>query len=241
MDQPPAPGALRAGSLTDVALSDVLRSLASARETGILHLSGSFSSIVCLRDGAIYLAHAETGPSLRQLFLASGGIDEARWERSVEAARQGGSLVTALSSVGGASPERVRAALHEHTVSTLFELLVPNQNHFRFGAGEIHQIGTDFSFPVEDVLHAAGARLAEFTEIARSIPSTDVVMRVVPSLPVGIPQLTVSAVEWQVLAAVDGRATVADITATVGHGAFTVFSALHRLLRAGAVERVEHP
>lgn len=226
------------GSLTDVPLGDVLRSLAAAGEHGILHLTGSYSSIICLRDGGIYLAHAETGPSLRQVFLSSGVVGADEWDRSVEATRQGGSLVEALVSVGGATPEGLRAALYDHTVGTLFELLVPNANRFRFGAGEMHQLGAHFVFPVDDVLQAAEARLREFSEIARTIPSTDVVVQVVPRLPAGTPQVTISAIEWQVLAAIDGKATIADIIETVGASAFTVFSTLHRLLRAGAIETV---
>lgn len=237
--EPPPAGTPGSGSLTEVPLADVLRGLAAQRRTGIVHLTGTYSSIVCLRDGGVYLAHAETGPSLRQVFLAAAVVGEAQWDRAVETARQGGSLVTALLQVGGASPERLRAALYEHTVSTLFELLVPSGNHFAFNEGEAHQLGAEFPFPVEDVLAAATARLTAFTAIARDIPSTDVVLRVVPRLPEGIGSITVSAVEWQVLAAVDGRASVATITAQVGHSAFTVFSALHRLLQAGALERAE--
>ena len=173
------------------------------------------------------------------MFLGAGVVTEPPWDRAVAAARQGGSLVAALVQVGDADVERLRAALYEHTVSTLFELLVPSSNHFAFNDGETHQLGAEFPFPVEDVLRAATARLTEFTAIARDIPSTDVVLRMVPRLPDGVASLTLSAVEWQVLAAVDGRAQVAEITAQVGQSAFTVFSALHRLLLAGALERVD--
>jgi len=229
------------GSLADIALGDVLTSLAQSGGAGIVHLTGSYSSIVCLRDGGIYLAHAETGPSLRQVFVSSGVVDEAQWDRSVEQTREGGTLIEALLGVGAASPERLRAALYEHTVSTLFELLVPNRNRFRFGAGEVHQLGAHYLFPVDEVLRAAGARLREFAEIAKAIPSTDVVVRVVPRLPTDTPQVTVSAIEWQVLAAVDGQRTIADIIGHIGHSAFTVYRTLHRLLRAGAIETVTRP
>lgn len=237
VEKPSSVGEPVAGSLGERPLAEVLRELSQARETGILHLSGSYSSIVCLRDGGVYLAHAETGPSLRQVFVTTGVVSEAQWDRSIEASREGGHLIDALLGVGGASPEPVRRALHEHTVSTLFELLVPNANHYRFGPGEVHQIGTRYAFSVDEVLDAAGARLAELREIARLIPSTDLVTRVAPRLPEGTTELTVSAVEWQILAAVDGRSTVADITGTVGHSAHTVFRALYHLMQVGAVER----
>ncbi|HMQ27689.1 MAG TPA: DUF4388 domain-containing protein [Acidimicrobiales bacterium] len=238
LDPSPA-GAPGSGSLSDVPLPEVLRGLAGDRRTGILHLTGSYSSIVCFREGGVYLAHAETGPSLRQVFLAAGVVTAPRWDQAVETARQGGSLVTALLRVAGAEPDRLRLALYEHTVSTLFELLVPSSNRFAFKDGETHQLGAEFPFAVDDVLSAASGRLAEFRAIAQDIPSTEVVVRVVPRLPEGVASLSISAVEWQVLAAIDGRSSVAEITAAVGHSAFTVFSALHRLLRAGAIERTD--
>lgn len=240
-DAPTRPDPTGEGSLTDIPLTEVLTSLAAARESGIVHLTGTYSSIVCLRDGQIYLAHADTGPSLRQVFLSSGVVDDIQWERSVEQTRDGLTLVDAILGSGDSVPERLRAALYEHTISTLFELLVPNSNRFRFGRGEVHQLGARFLFPVDEVLNAASARLRDFTVIARAFPSTDVVVRVVPRLPPDTPQVTVSAIEWQVLAAVDGQRTVADIIEQVGHSAFTVFSTLHRLLRAGAIEAVGRP
>ncbi len=237
VEDPLVGAGVREGTLGEIPLPNLLRSLAASRSHGILHLSGSYSSIVCFRDGGIYLAHAETGPSLRQVFLSSG-VSEEKWDSATEATRQGGTLIEALLAVGEASPERIRSALYEHTLSTLFELLVPNSNLFRFGADETHQLGAAFLFPVDDVLDAATNRLAEFTEIARSVPSTATVMGVSPRLPVGAAEIRLTAIEWQVLAAIDGRASVAEIITTVGQSAFTVFSTLHHLLQVGAIGRV---
>lgn len=232
-------GLATGGNLADVPLTSLLRSLAATDSRGILHLSGSYSSIVCFRDGEIYLAHAETGPSLRQVAVSAGVATEDEWDRAVEATRQGGTLIDALLSVADTPREQMRQALYDHTVNTLFELLVPSSNQFRFAVDEAHQMGAAFLFPVDEVLDAATRRLSEFTEIAQAIPSTDVVMRVIPRLPTGVTELTVSAVEWQILSAIDGRATVADLIATVGQSAFAVFSALHHLLRSGAIERAD--
>lgn len=227
------------GSLGDVPLSSLVRMLAKSASRGIIHLSGPYASIVCFEGGDIYLAHSESGPSLHQVVTSHGVVDQEGWEKATDAVRQGSTLSEALVSLGGADRDGLRRALEQHTVSTLFELLVPSTATFRFAAEETHQLGALFLFPVEAVLAAAGARLQEFKEIARTIPSTAVVLRVAPVLPTGAWEITLSAVEWQVLAAVDGSRTVADITAAVGQGAFAVFSALHRLLTAGAVEIVE--
>ena len=46
---------------------------------------------------------------------------------------------------------------------------------------------------------------------------------------------SVTAVEWQVLAAMGEETTVAQIIGSSGLSAFTVFDVLHRLLRRGLV------
>jgi hypothetical protein len=223
------------GHLGDVPLSTLLRTLAKSAGGGILHLQGSYASIVCFHEGDIYLAHSESGPSLLQVVTGAGVVSREGWEKAATQLRDGGTLADALLSVGGAEPDVLRAALEQHTVSTLFELLVPSTATFRFAEGETHQLGPRFVFPVEAVLAAAGERLQEFKQIAKAIPSTSVVMAVSPSLPVGVTGISLTAVEWQVLAAVDGKRTIAEITASVGQSAFSVFSALHRLLTAGAI------
>ena len=226
------------GHLGDVPLSSLLRMLASAAGRGILHLSGAYESIICFDEGEIYLAHSQSGPSLHQVVTNAGLVDQGGWDKATELVRQGGTTLTDALVDVGADPAGLSRALEQHTVSTVFELLVPSTATFRFNADETHQLGTRVRFSVEAVLTAAGQRLQEFKEIAKAIPSTSVVMTVSPTLPVGSAGISLTAVEWQVLAAVDGQRTVADITSSVGQSAFTVFSALHRLMTAGAVRPV---
>ena len=48
--------------------------------------------------------------------------------------------------------------------------------------------------------------------------------------------MTVTAPEWHVLAALDGRRTVAEVVRSLGMSAFDVCAVLHRLIVGGAVE-----
>ena len=204
-----------------------------------------------LRRACFIAQSVPLGPTLLEipfdLLMASGPTDIPDWVSPVPVVAAGSQIDEAAQILAraenpvivtehGGSTEAQRAALvsiAESLSAPVFEFMMPAYHNFPrshplYGAG-----------PVEDVLAAATARLTAFTAIARDIPSTDVVLRVVPRLPDGVASVTVSAVEWQVLAAVDGRRFVAAITAQVGHSAFTVFSTLHRLLQAGAVQRVD--
>jgi hypothetical protein len=114
--------------------------------------------------------------------------------------------------------------------------MVPSGDPFRFVPDRTHPFGAPFRFKVEQVLRDAGRRVDAWRAIAEAIPSTAVVMRISPFLPIDADSVTVTGTEWQVLAALDGTRTVAEIIRSLGMSAFTICSALHRLLTAGAIE-----
>ena len=232
----PVDGALT-GTLFDLPLPDLLRSLARAQATGVVQVGGSSPSQVCLARGDVYLATTDAGPSLRQEVVGAGLVASTAWEAAEQVATvDGSSLADALVRVGGVDAASLRHLVYEHTVTTAFELMVPSHDPFRFVPDRVHPFGAPFRFKVEQVLRDAGRRVDSWRAIAEAIPSTAVVMRITSSLPIEADSVTVSGTEWQVLAALDGRRTVAEIIRSLGMSAFTVCSALHRLLIAGAIE-----
>jgi hypothetical protein len=134
----------------------------------------------------------------------------------------------------------VHVASLEDAIDTLFQLLVTG------GGFEFHQTdraalpdGLGEVVPADDVLAEVDDRLREWRVIAELIPSTAVVLRLSAALPPGAEQLVVTPEEWEVLARLDGVRSVAEVTRSVGMGAFEVCRVLHRLRAAGAVEPVE--
>jgi hypothetical protein len=125
--------------------------------------------------------------------------------------------------------------LHEHTVSTVVELLVPGAERYQVMPDRLHQLGSRFCFDVDEVLTEAGHRFAAWRAISATLPSTATRIRRSPTLPQGETATTLSAVEWQVLAAAGDEGTVADLIAASGLSAFTVFEVLHQLLDRGLV------
>jgi hypothetical protein len=226
-----------AGTLTDLPLPDLLRTLARSQATGVVQVGGSAGAQVCLADGDVYLATTTTGPSLRQEVVGAGLVTGSAWDAAEQVASVDGSaLADALVKVGGVDAASLRHLVYEHTVTTAFELMVPSTDPFRFVPEQHHPFGSPYRFKVEQVLRDAGRRVDAWRAIAEAIPSTGVVMRIASSLPIEADAVTVSGTEWQVLAALDGRSTVAQIIRSLGMSAFTVCSALHRLLTAGAIE-----
>lgn len=233
----PGPDGSLTGTLADLPLPDLLRSLARSESTGVLQVGGSAQSQVCLAGGDVYLATSESGPSLRQEVVGAGLASGSSWDAAEQVATVDSSpIADALVRVGGVDSASLRHLVYEHTITTAFELMVPSHDPFRFTPDRLHPFGAPFRFKVEQVLRDAGRRVDAWRAIAEAIPSTAIVMRIAPVLPIEADSVTVSGTEWQVLAALDGRRSVAEIIRSLGMSAFTVCSALHRLLVAGAIE-----
>ncbi|KAA0234953.1 MAG: hypothetical protein JJLCMIEE_01305 [Acidimicrobiales bacterium] len=225
------------GTLEDLAIPELLRLLCNSRQTGVLHLDGGTGGRVVLDNGRITVATSETGPSLRQVLVGSGvTTDEGFTAASANFERGESSLAEGLVRFGGADLARMRHVLYEHTISSVFEMMLPSRDSFHFQPGESHPAGERFRFSVEQVIADAERRLEAWTEIAESIPSVTIVMQMRPLLPPELPTVTISPEEWSVLAALDGRRSIADLVLHLGMSAFAVCDLLHRLLMRGIVE-----
>ncbi|MFN0091151.1 MAG: DUF4388 domain-containing protein [Acidimicrobiales bacterium] len=230
MTAPPA--ALR-GTLDEFPIATLLRFLAAGRRSGLLTVAGAPGALVGLVHGAVCAATTSDLDALRDELVASGVVGAPGWRAAVAA---GEALGDALVQVGGADHEALEAALYDHTVTTVFELLLPGGPAFAFEPGAGHPLGCRRPVDVETVLADASERLRAWRAIAETIPSTSVVVRARRELPAGLASVTIARDAWRVLAAVDGRRTVAEVIAEVGLSAFGVCAVLHELVQAGALE-----
>lgn len=231
------------GGLDELALTDVLGLLQRTGRSGVLHLEGEQHGVVVVGDGVLHLATTDAGPGLRRVLVAAGLVDDVGWRTAADAARPGspaGAAVAALVDAG-VDAGRLRAVLYEHTVSTLFELLLPSRDRFRFVPGEEHAFAVRPGFPVDDCLADARRRLDHWREIAAVIPSTATVLRRRPTLPVGTTEVTLTATEWEVLGLLDGHRDVTTLVHATGQGALALSALLHRLVVDGLAEVVEVP
>lgn len=224
------------GRLDEVGFADVLRLVRSSRRSGALHLDdGTEHVVVVLDDDAVHLA--TSGPDgLRAAVLGGGLVSSDTWDEVLVASEAGepGTGVERLVAAG-ADRDRLRARLYEHTVSTLFELLLPSAARFRFVNGESHPFAWTTGFPFDDVLDDVTHRVEEWRKIAAAIPSTTMVLRRAPRLPASSGPITLSPEEFELLGLLDGRRDVAGLISAMGMSAFRVMTTLHHLMELGAV------
>jgi hypothetical protein len=91
----------------------------------------------------------------------------------------------------------------------------------------------------EQLLLAGARQVAEWADIKKVIPSTDVVLKFSPSGSPGAVSLQPD--EWQVLAQVNGARSVAEIAVILTRDEFTVAKVLYGLVTAGLLEPGERP
>lgn len=228
------------GRLDEVQFADVLRLLQASNQEGTLHLEGESATVVVVAPGEVRLAASGADLGLRQAVLGGGLVDSATWDQVISASvddLDAGSAIRRLVEAG-ANPGRLRSRLYEHTVSTLFELLLPSDARFYFTRGESHPFAVEPGFPFDDVLADVRRRVDEWRQIAKAIPSTAMVLRRTPRLPLSSGPITLSPEEYELLGLLDGRRDVSNLVQVLGMSAFRVMTLLHHLMELGAAEPV---
>lgn len=224
------------GRLDEVGFADVLRLVRASRQSGALHLDDDATHVVVVVDeDSVHLA--TTGADgLRAAVVGGGLVPSSTWDE-VLAASEGSDPGTGVDRLvaAGADRDRLRARLYEHTVTTLFELLLPSAARFSFVTGESHPFAWAQGFPFDDVLDDVKHRVEEWRAIAAAIPSTSMVLRRAPRLPASSGPITLSPEEFELLGLLDGRRDVAGLISAMGMSAFRVMTTLHHLMQLGAV------
>jgi len=228
------------GTLTDLPLPELLGFLTRSGQTGVARFTGPVPAEVHLEDGRVVFADTGGDPTLDR-HLAASGLDAATVVAAAAATGRGVAWADALVDAGIPAVE-VRGALYDHTVNALFELLLSTDDEFAFDPGTDatdggQRIGGRFPMELESLLADAERRRRQWTTISATVPSTAVVLRIAPSLPGGVPSVTLSADDWKVIASFDGRRMLSDTVRDLGRTSFSVCEVVHRLLGTGVIER----
>lgn len=213
-----------------------MRSLENRKRTGALTLAGG--SEIWFSAGRVYLATVASGSPLSAVLFGAdvGSLDEIE-----ELFATTGGQQSVLDRVLGDKPESeplVRRLLHEYNLNSLFELLVPSESSFTFEADRSHRLGDRLASDTSTLLAQAEHRVDIWRRIASRIPSTTARFHLATTLPDNNFERMVSADEWQYLAQLNGRNTVADVITLTGESAFRVCSTLYRLLLEKLIEEV---
>ena len=221
---PPAV-ALR-GSLDEVALFDVLRLLAATPHSGVLRIRRPFPAAVHLVGGRIGCVRAEGSVSLGDA-LRRGGVEE----RAAPGRDPSVDRTLAVTS----DPARAERIVREHVRDLLFELAVLGEGPFEFRPGVADPWSSALTTEVAAAADEHDRQVAEWREIAATLPASATRLVPVPRLADGVDEVAVAWDEWRVLVLLDGRHTVSELVAACDLPALETSKALAGLVRKGLV------
>lgn len=230
------------GPLHELGIHDVFQLLDLGRKTGTLRISDAprgRSGVICVERGAVVNAAVDgTAFDLGAVLLRAGRITleeyrEAGRRREAGDPRGPGRLLVALGAV---SLREVERQLRRHVEETVFELMGWSDGYFLFEDAPCGLPATEVPvrIPIEVLLMEGARRIDEWSRMASLVPD----MGVVPSFRLDLPPettLDLTPFEWEVLAAVDGHRSAAEVAAAVGSGEFEAARALFGLASGGVI------
>lgn len=229
------------GSLDAFALPDIFQLLSFSQKSGALHLRGESVGLVYFHSGEVYYASSKSGDTLGNALVRSGVVSEEIWKSAVAESRNSRSVGEVLLRERAADPDRLESFLRERIEEAVFDLLRWTKGRFDFRAGETHALGPVFTFSVDPLISEGRRRLEEWAVITEAIPSVNVAIEMIRSLPEEHREVTLTREEWRVLSCVDARRTVAELARQLGEGEFHICQVLHALVSTGLIHVLERP
>lgn len=214
------------GTLDDVDLFDVLRLLAATPQTGVLRVHHPFRAAVHLVGGRIGCVRSGGSVSLGDA-LRRGGVEER--------AAPGRDPAVGRTLAVTSDPVRAERIVREHVRELLFELAVLGEGPFEFLPGVADPWSGALTTDVVEAATEHERMVAEWKEIAASLPPAATRLVPVARLADGVDEVVVTWDEWRVLVLLDGRHTVAELVAACDLPALETSRGLAGLLRKGLV------
>lgn len=220
------------GRLESIPLVEVLRLLARSKQTGALRIevAGNEAKIY-LEEGRLTFATTKSDALMRVELLNAGLVSNESWD-VVE--RRKGTAHDAL-----VEPYTTRDLLdfiRESGTDVIFKVARVGRGQFDFGEDVSPRYDIGESVDVEECIDEAEARIGAWEKIEEVVPSVDHRLALVPELPEGAKDVTITSDTWRLLAAVGDRGSVAAISERIGASEFIVAQAMAQLVRQGLVE-----
>lgn len=224
-------------SLDTFSADEILVMVGRARSSGALRVFGphTLGSIYC-HDGAVTFATVDDRDDLLAVLRRAGFARDG----AAGAVHDATSLAEHLMGAG-VDMQRLHDFVRHRTEESIFEVSLWDDGHLVFEPGQDHPYGDAFSYPMAMVVDGVRRRRAQWTQLAERVPSPDVVLAQVAGAPGDDGDLTITRTQWRVLAAVDGRRSVAELARSLGTGLFSTVQLLAGLLDAGLVAVVDRP
>ena len=225
------------GTLSTMALPDLLQWLATAAKSGCLRITnGRFKKQIFFEEGIIISCSSDDPREfLGQFLLSNHKISEDQLRQAMETQRSTGIMLgKILVMVGAVSEESLGEMLKRKAEESLFALFLWKEASFDFDEREIDVENLmPLSLKVEDVLLEGLKRYDELQVILKAFSSSDFVLARTDN---PIPDELAQRQDVQdLLALVDGKRNLTDICLELRLSEFKVSSVVYCLHKIGGL------
>ncbi len=230
------------GNLSEASLADVLQLLALGQKTGCLSVAreGSFGTIHFEAGRIVFAAIVNRRDRLGDRLVRHGVIAADALARAVAAAAPPDDRALAATLLDRGLVELDMLELHYriHIEEAAYHLLGWTHGTFTFEtAPRLDDGDVLVSVSADSLLLEGARRVDEWTQIAKKIPSLDLIFELDASR-LATRETPLSAAQEQLLVLLDGTHDVTAIVERSGLGEFEVGKAIFGLLTAGYAQRV---
>jgi hypothetical protein len=230
------------GSLDDYSPAGALRVLSSTGKTGAVRFSGEAGCTVYLHHGQLYFARDEdTDHALASALVRPGRLTAEDWTTAIEAAGDEPRVGELLVEQGAIDGDVLASVLLSIVYDPLIRLVREGDGAFEFEPDTVHWIGPHRTFNVDAIVNEVRRRVREVDEMSAFVPSTDAWVSAERTLPGDAVQVTLLREDWELIAALQGPRTIADLAMDMGRGRYSTARVVHRLARTGLVSVLVDP
>ena len=228
-------------SLKEVSLPAVLRPIVRAKKTGVLRLSrASVVKTVYLSGGRLIFA-TSTDPDERlgELLLAKGVITYRALEDSVQAIRAGKRQGTLFVESGAIRSRDLISGVTEQVQEIIFGLFRWEEGEAEFMEGELPSREVIvLRMSTGDLLMEGIRRVSGWSRIRAGVGPLEQFYTLTPDASALVSGLALQKHELNLIASLDGPASLEEICATARHSDFQVCRSVWGLWAAGVLDRV---
>jgi hypothetical protein len=229
------------GTLKSMSPGDLLQWLSLGQKTGTLLLRNKVvEKKIFFRNGRV-ISSASNDPReyLGQFLMSHGFITEQELMKAMEVQQQSGILLgKILVMIDVINEIDLHRLMRLKAEEEIYDIFLWREGEFQFVDDELPTMEMiPLQVDVTGIIMEGTRRVDEWQRIREIIPNETLIPSIVKSIPADT--LELDEVHLTIIAAIDGRRSLAELVPETRSSAFTVSSTVHSLVREGYIQLVD--
>lgn len=229
------------GTLKSMSPGDLLQWLSLGQKTGTLLLRNKVvEKKIFFRNGRV-ISSASNDPReyLGQFLMSHGFITEQELMKAMEVQQQSGILLgKILVMIDVINETDLHRLMRLKAEEEIYDIFLWQEGEFQFVDDELPTMEMiPLQVDVTGIIMEGTRRVDEWQRIREIIPNETLIPSIVKSIPADT--LELDEVHLTIIAAIDGRRSLAELVPETRSSAFTVSSTVHSLVREGYIQLMD--